>query len=102
MSLAHRVVSAPLPHVPAMMESGLPEFEYQTWYGFFVPARTPREIVDLMNAEMRRALADKSISEPLLTQGAEASPSSPEELSRIMREEYGRWAKLIKAQNLKF
>ena len=91
-----------LPNVPTMMESGLPEFEYQTWYGYFVPARTPRTIVDLINAEMRRALADKTISEPLLIQGAEASPSTPEELSRIMREEYGRWAKLIKAQNLKF
>ena len=93
--------SALLPQVPTMMESGLPEFEYQTWYGFFVPARTPRAIIDLMNAEMRRALADKAISEPLLIQGAEASPSTPEELSRIMREEYGRWAKLIKSQNLK-
>ena len=91
-----------LPQVPTLIESGLPEFEYTTWYGFFVPARTPRAIVDFVNAELHRALADRSIAEPLLAQGAEASPSSPEELSRIMREENARWTKVIKTQNLKF
>ena len=80
----------------------LPEFEYTTWYGFFVPARTPRATVDFINAELRRALADRSITEPLMLQGAEATPSSPEELSRVMREEQVRWTKAIKTQKLKF
>jgi tripartite-type tricarboxylate transporter receptor subunit TctC len=91
-----------LPQVPTFIESGLPEFEYTTWYGFFVPARTPRAIVDFVNAELRRALADRSIAESLLLQGAETAPSSPEELDRIMREENARWTKVIKSQNLKF
>ena len=91
-----------LPQAPTMIESGLPEFEYTTWYGFYVPARTPRAIIDFVNAELRRALADRSITEPLLVQGAEASASSPEALTRIMREENVRWTKVIKSQNLKF
>ena len=91
-----------LPQVPTFIESGLPEFEYTTWYGFFVPARTPRAIVDFVNAELRRTLADRSIAESLLLQGAETAPSSPEELDRIMREESARWTKVIKSQNLKF
>jgi tripartite-type tricarboxylate transporter receptor subunit TctC len=91
-----------MPQVPTLIESGLPEFEYTTWYGFFVPARTPRAIVEFVNAELRRTLADRSIAEPLLAQGAEASASSPEELSRLMREENARWTKVIKTQNLKF
>jgi tripartite-type tricarboxylate transporter receptor subunit TctC len=91
-----------LPQVPTLIESGLPGFEYTTWYGFFVPARTPRAIIDFVNAELRRTLADRSIAEPLLLQGAEATASSPEELNRIMREESARWTKVIKTQNLKF
>ena len=73
-----------------------------TWYGLFVPGRTPRAIVDFVNAELRRTLSDRSIADPLLLQGAEAAPSSPEELTRIMRDEQARWTKVIKSQNLKF
>jgi len=91
-----------MPQVPTMVESGLPGFEYTTWYGFFVPARTPRALIDFINAELHRALADRSIAEPLLVQGAEASPSSPEALTRLMRDESARWMKVIKSQNLKF
>ena len=49
--------SALMPQVPTLIESGLPEFEYTTWYGVFVPARTAGGIVDLVNAELQRALA---------------------------------------------
>jgi tripartite-type tricarboxylate transporter receptor subunit TctC len=94
--------TAMMPQVPTMIESGLPEFQYATWYGFFVPARTPRALVDFVNAELRRALADRGIAESLLLQGAEVAPSSPEELNRMMREETARWTKVIKTQNLKF
>lgn len=94
--------SALMPQVPTMIESGLPEFDYTTWYGFFVPARTPRTIIDFINAELRRALTDRNITEPLLLQGAEAAPSTPEALDRIMRDEQARWVKVIMTQNLKF
>jgi len=80
----------------------LPGFEYTTWYGFYFPARTPRAIIDFVNAELHRTLEDRSIAEPLLVQGAEASPSSPEALTRMMRDERARWMKVIKSQNLKF
>lgn len=94
--------TAMLPQVPTMIESGLPDFQYTTWYGFFVPARTPRTITDFLNTALHRTLSDRSVSEPLLTQGAEATPSTPEELARIMRDEHARWTKVIKTQNLKF
>ena len=91
-----------MPQVPTMIESGLPDFQYTTWYGFYVPARTPRGTIDLINAELRRTLADRSIAEPLMAQGAEATHSSPEALTQVMREEHARWAKVIKTANLKF
>jgi tripartite-type tricarboxylate transporter receptor subunit TctC len=94
--------SSLLPQTPTMIESGLPGFQYTTWYGFYVPARTPRAIIDLINAELHRALADRGIAEPLLAQGAEASPSTPEALTRLMRDEHARWMKVIRSQKLKF
>jgi tripartite-type tricarboxylate transporter receptor subunit TctC len=91
-----------MPQLPTLIESGLPDFEYSSWYGFYFPARTPRAIVDFVNAELRRTLADRSITESLLLQGAEATPTSPEGLTRMMRDEHARWAKLVKTQHLKF
>ena len=90
------------PQAPTFVESGMLDFQYVTWYGFHYPARTPDAIVEQVNAELRRALSDRAITEGLLLQGAEASPSSPEALTRIMREEYARWSKVIQSQNLKF
>lgn len=94
--------TALMPQLPTMVESGMPGFEYTTWYGFYVPARTPRTIVDFINAELQRALTDRAIAEPLLVQGAEATPSTPEALTQRMREEQVRWMKVIQSQNLKF
>ena len=91
-----------MPQVPTMIESGLPGFEYTTWYALFGPARMSRTMVDFINAELHRVLHDRSIAEPLLAQGAEATPSTPEELTRRMRDEQARWMKVIKSQNLKF
>ena len=90
------------PQAPTFLESGLADFEYVTWYGFHYPAKVPDAITDKMGAELRRALADKGVAEGLLLQGAETSPTPPEALTRIMREEHARWSRVIKAQNLKF
>jgi len=90
------------PQAPTFVESGMADFQYVTWYGFHYPARTPDAIVEQVNAELRRTLNDRAIAEGLLLQGAEASPSSPEAVTRIMREEHARWSKVIQAQNLKF
>jgi hypothetical protein len=91
-----------MPQIPTMVESGLPEFIYMTWYGIFVPAKTPTAIIRFVNDAMKKALAERSIAEPLLTQGAEASWSSPEELARIMKAESLRWKKVIASQHLTF
>lgn len=90
------------PQAPTFVESGMADFQYVTWYGFHYPARTPDAIVAQVGAELRRTLGDRAIAEALLLQGAEASPSSPEAVTRIMREESARWSKVIQTQNLKF
>lgn len=74
---------------------------YSSWYGFWYPVRTPRALIDKVNAEMHRVLADKNMIDALLPQGAEATPSSPQASERVMRSEQARWGRLAKALNLK-
>ena len=90
------------PQAPTFVESGMADFQYVTWYGFHYPARVPDAIVNQVNAELHRALGDRSIAESLLLQGAEASPTAPEAVTKMMRDEHARWSKVIQAQNLKF
>jgi hypothetical protein len=55
-----------------------------------------------LNTELRRALTDRGIAEPLLAQGAEASPSTLQAVTRVMRDEHARWMNVTQSQNLKF
>src|SRR3954470_21544790 len=93
--------SPALPDVPTIAESGVPGYEYTTWYGIFGPRGMPKEIVNQLNSAVVKALSSPDVHQRLMSQGAEPAPSSPEELTRYMREESARWAKLIKAANIR-
>jgi tripartite-type tricarboxylate transporter receptor subunit TctC len=90
-----------LPDVPTIAEAGVPGYEYTTWYGIFGPRGMPKDIVNQLNSAVVKALSSPDVHQRLMSQGAEPSPSTPEELTRYMREESARWAKLIKAANIK-
>jgi tripartite-type tricarboxylate transporter receptor subunit TctC len=89
------------PDVPTVAESGVPGFEYVAWYGLFAPARTPKAIVDQINNQVTRALADPDLSQRLASQGAEPSPMSPQALARYMREDHERWKRVIHEGNIR-
>ena len=93
--------SPALPDVPTIAEAGVPGYEYTTWYGIFGPQGLPKPIVAQLNAAIAKALASPDVHQRLMSQGAEPSPSSPTELTQYMREESARWAKLIKAANIR-
>jgi tripartite-type tricarboxylate transporter receptor subunit TctC len=93
--------SAAMPDIPTVAESGVPGFDYVTWYAMYAPAATPRPIVMKLNAEIVKFINDREIAQRLGEQGAEPSPSSPEELGRYMLEEQARWRKVIKSANIK-
>ena len=93
--------TALMPQLPTLIEAGLSDFEYSSWYGFWYPARTPPALVGLVNGALRRALAEQSMIDSLLLQGAEATPTTPDGLTRVMRDEQARWGRLIKALDLK-
>jgi tripartite-type tricarboxylate transporter receptor subunit TctC len=93
--------SPALPDMPTIAEAGVPGYEYTTWYGVFGPKGMQKPVVAQLNGAVAKALASPDVSQRLMSQGAEPSPSSPEELTRYMREESTRWAKVIKAAGIK-
>lgn len=89
------------PDIPTVAESGVPGFEYVTWYGLFAPAGTPRDIVNRLNAQVARMLADPELAKRFASQGAEPMSNTPEQLAQYRRAEFERWRKLIAEQKLR-
>ena len=93
--------SPALPEVPTIAEAGVPGYEYTTWYGIFGPRGMPAAVVAQLNTAIAKALAAPDVNQRLMSQGAEPAANSPTELTQYMREESARWAKLIKAANIR-
>jgi len=93
--------SAAFPDVPTVQESGVPDFEVDSWYAMFVPARTPQPVIERLNRALNSVLADATIREKLLAQGAEGVGGTPQALARIVAAELPKWAKLAKDANIK-
>ncbi len=93
--------SAAFPDVPTMQESGIADFEVDSWYAMFVPAKTPRAIVERLNAALNTVLKEPEIREKLLAQGSEAVGGTPEQLGAVVNAELPKWAKLVKDAGIK-
>jgi tripartite-type tricarboxylate transporter receptor subunit TctC len=89
------------PDVPTVAQSGLPGFEFNSWFTIVVPAGTPRELIARLNAEILRALADREVRERLIDQGLTIRGSTPEELALATREQLARYARLMKEAGIK-
>jgi tripartite-type tricarboxylate transporter receptor subunit TctC len=84
------------PNVPTMAESGLPGFDVPGWYAFFVPAKTPPEIVRKMHADTAAVLAEPATRKRLEDLGLFVVGSPPEELGRYHKAEMDKWGLLLK------
>jgi tripartite-type tricarboxylate transporter receptor subunit TctC len=93
--------SPSLPDVPTMAEAGFPETKGDQWVGVFAPAKTPKEIIAVLNRELARALASPDIKERFATIGFVPVGSSPEECAALLRSDTKNWSKVIRAGNLK-
>ena len=90
---------APLPQfpgVPTVASSGLPGFEFNSWFAIMAPAGTPRDIVAALNAQIVKALADPGVRQQLIDQGLTPRGSSPESLRSATVDQLARYARLIK------
>ena len=89
------------PDVPTIAEAGLPGYEYTSWFAFFVPAKTPPEIIRKMHADTVAVLAEAPIRAKLEQQTLFPVGSTPEQLAAHLKAEMARWAPVIKAANIK-
>jgi tripartite-type tricarboxylate transporter receptor subunit TctC len=90
------------PDVPTMNEAGFPGFEDTApWVGMLVPARTPAAVVNRLSEEMRKSLARPETQARLKALGAITVGDSPAEFSRFLKQDYERWARVIKAAGVK-
>ncbi len=88
------------PNVPAIAET-VPGYEFTAWVGAFVPARTPRPIVDKLNAEIKKALADPGVAAKLSNQTLDPMYMTPDEFARRLKSDYEKYDKLIKLTGAK-
>jgi tripartite-type tricarboxylate transporter receptor subunit TctC len=94
--------SALMPALPTFAEAGLKGYEVLGWYGFLAPAGTPRDVVTKLNGEITRALAQPDVLQTLNGVGLEAvKPNSPEEFAAFLRNEIGKWAKVVQESGAK-
>jgi tripartite-type tricarboxylate transporter receptor subunit TctC len=95
------VRSAMFPNVPTIAEAALPEYDLPAWRSIMGPAGVRRDIVDSLNAAIRRALATPDVREKMLTAGHEPQPSSPEDLGKRYAAWIGIFGKVAKEAGLK-
>jgi len=84
-----------LPDAPTVVEAGLPGFDVTSWYGIFAPAAVPRDIVNKLNGEVAAVLATPDMKQRLASSGAEPAPTSPEDFSKLVRDEIAKWSKVV-------
>ena len=89
------------PQALTLHEQGLPKVIASGWYGFMAPAATPRAIVDRMESEIIRALADPEVKQKLLAQGLEARGGTAAEFGKFVDDETRKWSELIREAGLK-
>jgi tripartite-type tricarboxylate transporter receptor subunit TctC len=85
-----------LPDVPTIQESGIPDFEVNSWYGICAPAGVPAPILDKLNADLHEVLRLPEIDKRLTELGMPPAPTTREEFDKFIRGEIARWAQVIR------
>jgi tripartite-type tricarboxylate transporter receptor subunit TctC len=92
--------SSAAPELPTLIESGLVGYEINSWFGLFVPSKTPNAIVDKLYLDTNKALKSPDIRERFAREGAEPVGSTPAEFAKFVNREYAKYTKIIKDQNI--
>jgi tripartite-type tricarboxylate transporter receptor subunit TctC len=89
--------STSLPDVPTVAELGYKDFDVSTWYGIFMPAATPKDIVATVNAEVNKLLATPDMQAQIHAQGAELQNMTPEQFGTLLKTDYAKWKSIVQA-----
>jgi tripartite-type tricarboxylate transporter receptor subunit TctC len=89
------------PEIPTVAEAGVPGYAASNWYGIAVPARTPPQIVTRLNEQLNRVMGAADTRERMFDIGLEPETGSSARFAAFVKEEIGKWAKVVKATGLK-
>lgn len=89
-----------LPQVPTLKELGVVDVDVDQWYGFFAPAKTPKEVIVRLNQALNTALADPDIVKRIESHGADVEPSTPEQLGELVRSDLAKWRGVVQRARL--
>ena len=92
---------APLPDLPTIAESGVPDFEAWAWQGLVAPARTPKEIIAQLNDAYGKAINDPGVRQKIVEAGIEPLHGTPQQLTDYVTSETAKWAKVVREANIK-
>jgi tripartite-type tricarboxylate transporter receptor subunit TctC len=96
---SRRSISAPT--VPTFAEAGIPGMDFSNWFGVFAPAGTPADIVQRLNRELNAALRAPEVAERLQRAGAEPVGGTPEQFTKVYRDEFENWKAVIQRAGIK-
>jgi tripartite-type tricarboxylate transporter receptor subunit TctC len=83
------------PDIPSIAET-VKGYDYSSWFGAFAPAGTPRPIIDRLNAEIRKAMADPAVKEKLSAQTLDPMPMSPDEFAKFMQQDFDKLREVVR------
>jgi tripartite-type tricarboxylate transporter receptor subunit TctC len=86
--------------VPTLQESGLPGFEYATWYAMLAPAHTHPTLINSIMSSTAKALKEPGLAKRLESRGLEAHASTPGEFDRFLKAEIERWHNVVRAASI--
>jgi tripartite-type tricarboxylate transporter receptor subunit TctC len=89
------------PEIPTIAESGVPGFAVENWQGIVAPAKTPRAIVEKLNRELVKIVAQPAIVDMFTNQGLDAVGNTPAAFDKLIRAEIDKWTALVKAAGIK-
>ena len=101
LAVTGRARAAVAPDIPTLAESGLPGYEVYGWYGIAAPARTPRPVIDRLQAEVAKIARDAKMKARLAGQGLELVGNTPEAFDAFIRAEVAKWAEVLSRAGLK-
>ena len=89
-----------LPNVPTLKEQGVDGVDVEQWYGFFAPAKTPKDVIAKLNQSLNMALADPEIIKRIEGHGADVEASTPEQLAELVKNDLQKWKTVVQRAKL--
>ena len=101
LAITSRKRSDLMPELPTVEESGVPGYEYHTWFGLWAPKGTPQPIIEKLNAEIRKALTEPSIQQRIAATAGDPSTMALKDIDPFVKAEIAKWAEVVKRAGIK-